>query len=346
MSSISSGSLWIVLSDIHANWAALESVVNDSQLEARKLGLRASEVHFASLGDVVDYGPDPGRCLEWVEANCEIKLRGNHDLEASRCPTATISRNRIARYYWPISFWTRCQLTQAHKETLRNWSTISDKVAGLAGFALAHSEFDDEPQKQEDQNLVVSLDEAHMALTYSSLFKPLLTTRAARYGIVGHSHEPGIIQSLRAGQCWLFDNGTPRKWLETSDGWKDLPPGNLVINPGGVGQPRWPKGDEKNGIAFDPRAQYLLLDTRQSGIRYKLRRVEYDIQAITRRLQSIIFPEPIPDGCKPSAGDESSPRMESSDLQCLKAELPMLCRCLGERLLRGKVDSCLDRPER
>ena len=46
----------LVLSDIHANWPALEAVVRaESSWDA-----------LAFCGDVVDYGPHPVECLRWV----------------------------------------------------------------------------------------------------------------------------------------------------------------------------------------------------------------------------------------------------------------------------------------
>lgn len=56
----------LVVSDIHANWPALAAI---------------NEPHdvCVCLGDLVDYGADPLRCVRWVMANCEYAIRGNHD---------------------------------------------------------------------------------------------------------------------------------------------------------------------------------------------------------------------------------------------------------------------------
>ena len=57
----------LVLSDIHANWPALQAV--------------AEEPHDLCLflGDLVDYALEPSPCLEWVRRNCAYAVRGNHD---------------------------------------------------------------------------------------------------------------------------------------------------------------------------------------------------------------------------------------------------------------------------
>jgi len=57
----------LLLSDIHANWPALQAVVQ----EPHDLCL--------FLGDLVDYGLEPSPCIDWVRRNCAYAVRGNHD---------------------------------------------------------------------------------------------------------------------------------------------------------------------------------------------------------------------------------------------------------------------------
>ena len=58
-----------VVSDIHANWQALEAVLGDCPAVDEVL----------CLGDVVGYGGDPRRCLDEVSARKWPTLVGNHD---------------------------------------------------------------------------------------------------------------------------------------------------------------------------------------------------------------------------------------------------------------------------
>jgi putative phosphoesterase len=60
----------LVLSDIHGNAAALETV--------------AREPHDAvlCLGDIVGYGPQPVECVDWVRHNATVVVQGNHDRAA------------------------------------------------------------------------------------------------------------------------------------------------------------------------------------------------------------------------------------------------------------------------
>jgi putative phosphoesterase len=59
----------LILSDIHGNWPALQTVL---QAEA---GFDA----VAFCGDVVDYGPQPVECIRWLAENGDHLVRGNHD---------------------------------------------------------------------------------------------------------------------------------------------------------------------------------------------------------------------------------------------------------------------------
>lgn len=75
----------LIISDIHANWPALHAV-----LEAES---DADEI--LCLGDLVDYGPEPLRCLNWALEHVPFTrlIQGNHDWavgwnEDPRCSAA------------------------------------------------------------------------------------------------------------------------------------------------------------------------------------------------------------------------------------------------------------------
>ena len=56
----------LVVSDIHANWAALSAITQPFDV-------------CLSLGDLVDYGPDPAPCVRWAMTHATYAIRGNHD---------------------------------------------------------------------------------------------------------------------------------------------------------------------------------------------------------------------------------------------------------------------------
>ncbi len=60
-----------VISDIHSNWEALQAI-------CKKLN-KSGYDQLVCLGDVVGYGPDPARCIDYlIEHNIKC-LKGNHD---------------------------------------------------------------------------------------------------------------------------------------------------------------------------------------------------------------------------------------------------------------------------
>jgi putative phosphoesterase len=61
----------LLLSDIHANRAALEAIREEFDV-------------CLFLGDLVDYGVEPGPCIEWVRKNARYAVRGNHDHGAAQ----------------------------------------------------------------------------------------------------------------------------------------------------------------------------------------------------------------------------------------------------------------------
>jgi hypothetical protein len=61
-----------LISDIHGNLDALQSVLDD----IRQQGI--TEIYC--LGDVIGYGPNPVECLDLVRRKCTLCLLGNHDL--------------------------------------------------------------------------------------------------------------------------------------------------------------------------------------------------------------------------------------------------------------------------
>ena len=63
----------LVISDIHGNIEVLRAL-------ERQWGARLDEFdRVVCLGDLVDYGPDPGEVIDWVRSRATDVIRGNHD---------------------------------------------------------------------------------------------------------------------------------------------------------------------------------------------------------------------------------------------------------------------------
>src|ERR1035437_1117925 len=63
-----------IISDIHANKQALESVL--TECNSTKIG------EIVCLGDIVGYGANPNECVQQIRTTCSLTLIGNHDAAA------------------------------------------------------------------------------------------------------------------------------------------------------------------------------------------------------------------------------------------------------------------------
>jgi len=91
-----------------------------------------------------------------------------------------------------------------------------------------------------------------------------------KYCLIGHSHIPSIFRQEEDGGCSLLP-------LVNSSG-QVLGKNRMIINPGGVGQPR-------DG---DPRASYAIYDSDTAMI--KLYRVAYDIDTTQKKMAANNLP--------------------------------------------------------
>jgi predicted phosphodiesterase len=80
----------LILSDIHGNLAALQSV----------LAAEADVDKILCLGDLVDYGPEPAACVAWAmrERGNSICLQGNHDWGVREKPDSSSSNRGRASH--------------------------------------------------------------------------------------------------------------------------------------------------------------------------------------------------------------------------------------------------------
>ena len=97
----------LVISDIHANLAALETV----------LAAAAGQYDTVwCLGDVVGYGPKPNECIELVREHASFCAIGNHDWAVLGRPGINVDDfNPQARQ---AVLWTQEQLTEDNRRFL------------------------------------------------------------------------------------------------------------------------------------------------------------------------------------------------------------------------------------
>jgi putative phosphoesterase len=115
-----------IISDVHANLPALESIQEPYDL-------------LFCLGDLVDYGPQPREAIHWVKERALRVVRGNHDHALAYdvdCRCAPVMREpSVATRQWHSRL-----LSTEDKEYLHGLPiTERFEIAG-ASFHLAHAE--------------------------------------------------------------------------------------------------------------------------------------------------------------------------------------------------------------
>lgn len=231
---------YAIISDIHANLAAFTAVLDDIE---RRGGMEK----VWCLGDVVGYGPEPHRCLELLRQTNHICVAGNHDLAAiGKIDTAEFNPDAAASCHW-----TAQQLGATDREYLSNLPLVIEED----DFTLVHGS----PREPVWEYLIST----GMAKENFAYFK-------TPFCLVGHSHKPLVFSHTEDGD-YSSSQFSPAIKLA-------LGKNRLIINPGGVGQPR-------DG---DPRASYAIYDSEARLVR--LYRVLYDIRATQDRMVALGLP--------------------------------------------------------
>ena len=182
-----------VISDIHANWPALEAVLGD---------LPAVD-DVVCLGDLVGYGGEPVRCLDYVRDRRWLTLLGNHDL-------ACVDREVLDWFNEDAAIAIRWTVEQLGAERVE-WLSGRPPADRRDGALLVHAS----PRSPVFEYV---MDAESAAANLSELGGGLC--------FHGHSHLPGVFR---------LDGGRVRHEYEV--GTVDLR-GPVLVNPGSVGQPR------------------------------------------------------------------------------------------------------------
>jgi diadenosine tetraphosphatase ApaH/serine/threonine PP2A family protein phosphatase len=226
----------LILSDIHANWEALEAVLADAAGQYERI---------LCLGDLVGYGAEPNRIVDWARGEGSFTaVRGNHD-RASAGLDDLEDYNAAAR---ASAIWTRRSLTQANRLFLEKLPRGPLRVEDAgAPFDLAHGS-----PLDEDNYLIQLADVQHL--------RPYLETPLT---FIGHTHvQGGFVLSPEGVQRIL-----PPGVLELAG---DV----YLINPGSVGQPR--DGDPRASYALywpeDRVVEYRRVEYDIAGAAAKIRR--------------------------------------------------------------------------
>lgn len=193
---------FLVLSDLHANWWALDSVLKDAEN-------RYDQV--LCCGDIVGYNPRPREVVEWTRQNCAAVIRGNHDKVVAGLENLDWF-NEVAQ---AAAIWTTGQLPPDQL------SYVHDLPKGpieVESFQLCHgSPLDEDEYILGSREAGAALRQAECTVTF-----------------FGHTHVQGgfFLQSGQLGMIPPVEKNSAERVLELQ------PDNSYLINPGSVGQPR------------------------------------------------------------------------------------------------------------
>ncbi|MBC8001556.1 MAG: metallophosphoesterase family protein [Opitutaceae bacterium] len=117
---------YAIIADIHANWEALQVVLEDTK--AQKC------THTACLGDVVGYNANPKECLDIIRTMNIPCVKGNHDEYCSIDEHLEGFNPHAAE----AVTWTRQQLTEEDRKWLRDLKYMRL----VASFSIVHATLD------------------------------------------------------------------------------------------------------------------------------------------------------------------------------------------------------------
>jgi predicted phosphodiesterase len=187
-----------VFSDIHANLAALESVLEAIDAETPDA--------LWCLGDLIGYGPKPNECTAVVRERADVCLCGNHDL-------GIIGSIDLSEFSGDAGFAARWTMDVLEPESRAFIETL-EPTGRADGVALYHGSARDPVWEY-----VLSGDAAYATLRLTQ----------EQIVLVGHSH---VALEVRLHEL-LVEGG-----LAAAGTQLDLTDARWVMNPGSVGQPR------------------------------------------------------------------------------------------------------------
>lgn len=211
---------YLILSDIHANWHALEAVLEDASGQFDKV---------ICCGDLVGYCADPNPVVDWARANVTEIVRGNHDKACAGLDDLEWF-NPIAR---SSAMWTMNNLSEENTAYLRQ---MPKGPVGVNGYQILHGSPAD-----EDEYLVAPQEVAQV--------RSLLETKLSFFG---HTHVQGGFLLVRNGVLRI-PKTPPAHSEQVLEFENDV---MYLLNPGSVGQPR--DGDPRAGyILYDSNEREL-----------------------------------------------------------------------------------------
>ncbi len=190
----------LVISDIHANYSALEAVLEDARGEFDAVWC---------LGDVVGYGPDPNACVELLSEQPNLLcVLGNHDVAAlGRMPLESFNGDARRSLIW--------QERVLSADSMAFLETLPQETQGSEHVTLVHGSPRDPVWEYILNTLAARLN-----------FEAFSTD----FCFVGHTHVQSMFRLDQKKDRVMLDIPRMGQAIELS--------GRAILNPGSVGQPR------------------------------------------------------------------------------------------------------------
>jgi len=224
----------LVVADVHGNRAALEAVREPFDV-------------CLCLGDLVDYGPEPGPCVEWARANAAHCVRGNHDHGVAQdvAVQGLGGFRLLTAVTRPLSV---AALTPAQRRFLADLPTSRLAAVGGKRFLLVHAT----PRDPMDE----------YAPPDPAFWTPRLAGLDVDYVLAGHTHQQYVLRVGRTtvvnpGSVGLTRDGDPRAAYAVIDG--------DAIELKRVEYPVEQTVAASEVMVADPLARQLLVDTYRGG---------------------------------------------------------------------------------
>ena len=233
---------YLILSDLHSNWEALEAVLDSAAGKYDRV---------LCCGDLVGYGADPNKVVEWVRANCAVVVRGNHDKACSGQEDLEWF-NPVAR---AAALWTLRNLSAENVVYIRG---LSQGPVTEDGFQIVHG------SPLDEDEYVLAAEDAGEAFGYLE----------SRVVFFGHTHvQGGFIWNHSRVETILCASDMARpQYLEID------PECAYLINPGSVGQPR-------DG---SPYAAYAVYEPEDRVVKYC--RTAYEVDRAQEKIRAAGLP--------------------------------------------------------
>jgi len=242
---------YLILSDIHANYLALEAVLKHAS--AKRFD------SLISLGDLVGYNTHPEVIINTIkEMNPRVCVVGNHEdlvFKAEQNKLSNIKSSSIA-----------VDVAKRHFEQIS-----TENLAYLKTFKNSYIE-----KESYWQVTHASLQRKWEYIDSLKIAKENAPLMEKNLLLIGHTHIPKVYMSIKTarGDIWRTMSLKAHKNI-----YRVPPNATVIFNPGSVGQPR-------DGI---PLASYAILDEERRVIEHY--RVEYDLLAQQRYIYELDYPE-------------------------------------------------------